>query len=182
LIGGGWLVLAIGLGATGVVRRLQPPAPPIVLFALTAALLTLAWGHAGFRAWLRALDARWLVAPHLTRYVGVYFLYLHGQGRLPYSFAVPGGWGDIVAASLAAGLLVLGPPRPGWRRVVYLAWNVFGLVDLIFVVLTAGRLGFEDPASMAELLELPLSLLPTFLVPILIASHLVLAVRLLRRV
>jgi hypothetical protein len=48
-------------------------------------------------------------------------------------------------------------------------------------VVTAGRLGLEDPASMAELLELPLSLLPTFLVPILIASHLVLGVRLLRR-
>ena len=167
------------LGAAGVVRLLQPPAPPLVLFGLTAALLALAWGHAGFRAWLRTLDARWLVALHLTRYVGIYFLYLHGQGRLPYAFAVPGGWGDIVAASVAGGLLVLGPPRSGPRRVIYLAWTVFGLVDLLFVVLTAGRLGLENPASMAELLELPLSLLPTFLVPILIASHLVLGVRLL---
>jgi hypothetical protein len=34
---------------------------------------------------------------------------------------------------------------------------------------------------MAELLRLPLSLLPTFLVPLIIASHVVLGVRLARR-
>jgi hypothetical protein len=65
--------------------------------------------------------------------------------------------------------------------VAYLVWSVYGLADLLFVVLTASRLGLGDPASMAELLELPLSLLPTFLVPILIASHLILGARLLRR-
>jgi hypothetical protein len=182
LLGGaGWLLVAVVLGAAGVVRFLQPPAPPIVLFGLTAALLGLAWGHPEFRAWLRALDARWLVAPHLTRYVGIYFLVLHGRGRLPYAFAVPGGWGDIVAATAAALLLLSGRPRGGGRRAAYLVWSVYGLVDLLFVVLTAGRLGLADPASMAELLELPLSLLPTFLVPILIATHLILGARLLRR-
>jgi hypothetical protein len=181
LVGAAWLLVAVVLGAVGVVRLLQPPAPPILLFGLTAVLLALAWCHPGVRAWLHALDARWLVAPHLTRYVGIYFLYLHDRGRLPYAFAVPGGWGDIVAASAAGVLLLSGRPRGGGRRAAYLAWSVFGLVDLLFVVLTAGRLGLEDPASMAELLELPLSLLPTFLVPVLIASHLVLGVRLLRR-
>jgi hypothetical protein len=181
LIGAGWLLVAVVLGAAGVVRLLEPPAPPIVLCGLTAVLLGLAWAHAGFGEWLRALDARWLVAPHLTRYVGIYFLYLHAQDRLPYAFAVPGGWGDIVAASLAVVLLLLGPPRAGWHRVAYLVWSVYGLADLLFVVLTASRLGLGDPASMAELLELPLSLLPTFLVPILIASHLILGARLLRR-
>ena len=181
LVGAGWLLVAGVLGAAGVVRLLQPPAPPIVLFGLTAVLLALAWGLVGFRESLRALDARWLVAPHLTRYVGIYFLVLHGQGRLPYAFAVPGGWGDIVAATAAVVLLLSGRPRGGGRRTAYLAWSVYGLADLLFVVLTAGRLGVENPASMAELLELPLSLLPTFLVPILIASHLVLGVRLLRR-
>ena len=181
LVGAAWLLVAIVLGAAGVVRLLQPPAPLIVLFGLTAALLAAAWLVPSVRAWLHTLDARWLVAPHLTRYVGIYFLYLYGQGRLPYAFAVPGGWGDIVAATAAVVLLLSGRPRGGGRRAAYLAWSVYGLLDLLFVVLTAGRLGQEDPASMAELLELPLSLLPTFLVPILIATHLILGVRLLRR-
>ena len=77
-------------------------------------------------------------------------------------------------------LLLSGRPRGGGRRAAYLAWNVYGFLDLLFVVLTAGRLGLADPASMAELLELPLSLLPTFLVPILLATHLILGARLLR--
>jgi hypothetical protein len=180
LVGAAWLLLAVVLGAAGAVRLLQPPAPALVLFGLTAAVLAATSRLPGVRAWVHGLDARWLVAPHLTRYVGIYFLYLYGQGRLPYAFAVPGGWGDIVAASLAVVLLLSGRPRGGARRALYLVWSVYGLIDLVLVVLTAGRLGLDDPASMAELLELPLSLLPTFLVPILIASHLVLGARLVR--
>jgi hypothetical protein len=83
-------------------------------------------------------------------------------------------------ASLAAVLLVAGPPHDRWRRRAYIAWNVLGLADILFVVTTAGRLVTLDPASMAPLVRLPLSLLPTFLVPLLIASHVILGVRLAR--
>jgi hypothetical protein len=55
---------------------------------------------------------------------------------------------------------------------------VFGLIDILFVVVTAARLVLADPASMSPLLRLPLSLLPTFLVPLLIASHVVFGIRL----
>ena len=181
LVGLGWLLVATALGFAGIVRTLRPPAPPLVLLGLTATVLAAGWLHTGFRAWLSALDARWLVGIHLTRFVGAYFLYLYGQGQLPYAFAVPGGWGDIAAASLAAVLLLSGPPRDGGRRAAYIVWNVLGLADLLFVVATAARLSVEDPESMAALLRLPLSLFPTFLVPLLIASHAVLGVRLARR-
>ena len=49
------------------------------------------------------------------------------------------------------------------------------------MVATAARLGLADRESMAALVRLPLSLLPTFLVPLIIASHVVLGVRLARR-
>jgi hypothetical protein len=51
-------------------------------------------------------------------------------------------------------------------------------MDLVFVVATAARIGVSDPASMSALFRLPLSLLPTFWVPVLLVSHLVLARRL----
>jgi hypothetical protein len=140
------------------------------------------WGLAEFRAWLAALDVRWLVALHLTRFVGAYFLYLYGQGQLPYAFAVPGGIGDIAVATLAAVLLVAGPPRDARRRLAYGAWNVLGLADILFVVTTGGRLVTTAPESMVALTRLPLSLLPTFLVPLIIASHVLLGVRLARPV
>jgi hypothetical protein len=177
----GWLLLAMALGAGGVVGKLPPPAAPLALLGLTAAVLVAGWFWAPFRAWLMQVDERWLVALHLTRFVGIYFLYLYGQGRLPYAFAVPGGWGDIAVASLATALLWWGAPRDTRRRPAYVAWNLLGLADILFVVLTAARLVSANPGSMAELLRLPLSLLPTFLVPLIIASHVVLGVRLARR-
>jgi hypothetical protein len=172
-----WLLVAIAIGASGIGRDLPPP---VVIAVLVAAVLAAAWRLPRFRAWLDALDARWLVALHLTRFVGVYFLYLYGRGQLPYDFAVPGGWGDIAVASLATVLLLIGPPHGAGRRAAYVVWNVLGLVDILFVVATAVRLGAADPASMAALQRLPLSLLPTFLVPLIIATHVILAVRLAR--
>jgi hypothetical protein len=178
LVGLGWLLIATGLGAAGVIGALPPPAIPLVVVALSALVLAAGWRATGFGAWLAALDERWLVGLHLTRFVGAYFLYLYSRGRLPYAFAVPGGWGDIAVASLATVVLAAGPPRDARRRLAYVAWNVLGLADILFVVTTAGRLVVTDPASMAELGRLPLSLLPTFLVPLIIASHVILGVRL----
>jgi hypothetical protein len=180
IAGLGWLAAAIVAGGAGLVRLLPPRAVPAVLFGLAAVVLATGWRHAGFRAWLAAVDERWLVALHLTRFVGFYFLYLHARGELPYAFAVPGGWGDIAVASLAAALLPWGPPRDRRRRHAYVVWNVLGLVDILFVVATAARLVLADPQSMAALMRLPLSLLPTFLVPLIIATHVVLGVRLVR--
>ncbi|MGH7535834.1 MAG: hypothetical protein ACREMG_09625, partial [Gemmatimonadales bacterium] len=93
---------------------------------------------------------------------------------------VPGGWGDIVVAALALALLLSGPSTTPRRRLAYIGWNGLGLVDILFVVATAARLALADPDSMGALLRLPLSLLPTFLVPLIIASHLLLAIRLAR--
>ena len=61
-----------------------------------------------------------------------------------------------------------------------LAWNTLGLIDIIFVVLSALRFGLKDWQSMRTLRELPLSLLPTFLVPLIIASHVLIFVLLIR--
>jgi hypothetical protein len=177
LIGVAWLLIAIAIGASGIVRDLPPP---IVIAVLVAALLYAAWWISRFRSWFAALDARWLVAVHVTLFVGFYFLHLYGRGELPYDFAVPGGWGDIAVATLAIVLLLIGPPQGAGRRTAYIVWNVLGLVDILFVVATAVRLGAADPPSMAALQRLPLSLLPTFLVPLIIATHLILAVRLAR--
>jgi hypothetical protein len=177
---GVWLVVALALGASGRLQALQPPLPQLTLVALTVGALLATARVPAMRAWALSVDVRILVAFHLTRFVGGHFLVLYARGELPYAFAVPGGWGDILVASLALLLLLGGPPETVRRRRAYVAWNVLGLLDILFVVATAARLGFAAPASMQALLRLPLSLLPTFLVPLIITSHVVLAVRLAR--
>jgi hypothetical protein len=177
LIGLAWLCVAIGAGATGAVAALRPPAPQLVLGGLTVLLLLAGAALPRFRRWLGTLKLRQIVALHLTRFVGVYFIVLYGRGLLPFAFAVPGGWGDIIVAAGAL-VLVLLVPELASHRVPLLLWNVVGLLDILFVVATAARLALVDPASLSALLRLPLSLLPTFLVPLIIASHVLLFWRL----
>ncbi|PYN90118.1 MAG: hypothetical protein DMD87_03080 [Candidatus Rokuibacteriota bacterium] len=176
-----WLAAAIGLGVTGRTASWRPPTPQLVLAGLTVLLLAAVVTRPRLRHWLATLDLRWLVAVHLTRFVGFYFLLLYYRdGALPRAFAVPGGWGDIVVAILALGLLMAGGELQARPRLVG-AWNALGLLDILFVVATASRLALADPDSMNALLRLPLSLLVTFLVPIIIVDHVVVFWRIVRR-
>jgi len=145
---------------------------------LTAGLILAGTSVSALRDWARSIDPRWLVGLHLTRFVGIYFLVLHARGELPWAFAVPGGWGDILVATLALLVLLSGPPDAPRRRGEYITWNLLGLTDIVLVVATAARLGVTEPTLMRALLQLPLSLLPTFLVPLIIATHVLLLLRL----
>ena len=180
LIGLLWLVVAIALGLSGVLRHVRPPGPQIMIVGLTGTLIATYWLCRSFRDWLNTLDLRAVVALHLTRFIGFYFLWLYGKGELPYRFAVPGGWGDIIVATGATVILASWPVF-GRRRPVLFVWNVYGLIDILFVVTTAAAEGMAAPASMAALLRLPLSLLATFLVPLIVASHLLVFARLRSR-
>ncbi len=172
-----WCAIAGAVGYSGVLLSLPRPVLQVILFTLTAACLTGYFAVSRVRGDIDALGTRALIAIHLSRFVGAYFLILHEQGRLPTAFAVYGGWGDIITASGALALLTL--PMRGTRvRLLVGVWNLYGFVEICFVVATAGICGMRDPDSMFELAKLPLSLLPTFLVPLIIASHVVIFVHL----
>ena len=172
-----WFIVAIVVGRLELLARLPAAATQGVLAVLTVLVLATCFGIPAVRTWLQALDVRALVLVHVSRFVGGYFLFLYHRGALPYAFAVPGGWGDILVAFLAL-LVVLVPMRAGIRRHAYVIWNTFGLVDILLVVATATRIGFSHPWQLRALQVLPLSILPTFLVPLIIATHVIILVRL----
>ena len=174
-----WFGAALAAGHFLVLQRLPPAATPAILLFLTALLLYGYFRIAMVRAWVDALDLRILVLVHVTRFVGIYFLVLHRDGLLPYAFAVPGGIGDIIVATMAVPV-ALAPLADGSRRRMMTIWNIVGLIDILFVVATALRINFTDPVQLRVLTILPLSLLPTFLVPLIIATHIVIFSRLAR--
>ncbi len=167
-----WFAAAVVIGLSGGISVLKPPAPQIVLASLTLLLVGSYYKAPAMRAWADSLRLRSMLAFHLTRLVGLYFLYLYGRGELPYDFAVKGGIGDVLVAASAVALIFTGDPSSDLRQRLYLIWNTLGLVDILFVVATAARLSLGDPGSMRMLLQFPLNLLITFLVPLIIASHL----------
>ena len=61
-----------------------------------------------------------------------------------------------------------------------LAWNVFGLADILNVLRGAIQLGLADPDQVAVMTAFPMSLLPTFVVPLVTVTHVLIFVRLWR--
>jgi hypothetical protein len=173
----GWLCFAVGLA--GWFQNASALAVAATVWTLTALVLLACWKVRTIRACVLNVDFRWLVLLHLTRlFAGAYFLVLCQRRQLPCAFATPAGLGDIFVAVLA--LAVVGAMRTQFAKMFLLSWNTLGLIDIILVVSSAFRFGLKDWQSMHALRELPLSLLPTFLVPLIIASHVLIFVRLIR--
>ena len=178
-MGAGWFLVALFVGETELLSTLPGPAAQITLIALTIGLLAAFWSSRSFRTWAEELDVRALLSLHLVRFVGIYFLMLHARGELPSRFAVPAGWGDIIVA-MGALLIILVPAFRQSARAVMI-WNTVGLIDILFVVTTAAGLAFANRDSMSALTRLPLSFLPTMIVPLIIATHVIILVRLLKK-
>ena len=174
---GAWFCFALAAGTGGHVRNAGAAGIALTVWSLVALALLICWTFPSVREWVAIVDLRALIALHLARFVGIYFLLLGARGDLPTGFAKPAGIGDIIIAAFAGFILLLPPLR---NRKILLAWNALGLIDIVFVAFSALRFGLRDWASMAPLRELPLSLLPTFLVPLIIVSHILIFVRLAR--
>lgn len=172
-----WLGAAFAAGHFRLLQRLPALAGPLIALGL-AALVFLAYRRSrAFGAWVDEIDLRGLVLLHVTRFVGFYFLLLYQRGELPARFAVPAGVGDIAVAALAL-VVALYPFSKATRpRAIHL-WNIFGLIDILLVLSSAARLALGGGRGIDLFTQLPLSLLPTFLVPLIVASHLVIFARL----
>jgi hypothetical protein len=170
-----WFTAAFAL--SGPVSRGPAFLVPVSIWGCVLAAV-LAWRRSpSLQAWTERVDLRLPILWHTVRVLfGALFLQLYAAGELPGRFAVAAGWGDIGAGALAvpAAWAVV---RPGARRWV-LAWNVLGLVDILFVVLNAARLFLTERESMLAFTRLPYRLLPLFVVPLVILSHVLVFARL----
>ena len=167
-----WLGLALVLGASGTLTAFPPPGPQVLLLGLSGLAVWAGTRAGSIRDWIDQLPIQAFPTLHLIRFVGIVFLIMAARGELSATFANAAGIGDIVAASGAALLLLLGPPTSPRKRVAWLAWNTVAMLDWVGVVGSVTLVILQGrQAELAPLLRLPFSLLPTFVVPVLIASQ-----------
>ena len=175
-----WLSLVILLGASGhFVSAARTPPWPIALGAglpLVAFFALLRLSHA-FRAFVLALDLRFVAAVQAWRWAGLEFLTLYAYGVLPGVFAWPAGLGDMIVGFTAPAValaLARNPAFAGTRA--FARWNAFGILDLA-VAVSLGTLvslrasGAPGEVTTAPMAYMPLVLIPAFLVPIFIMLH-----------
>jgi len=174
-----WLFAAAVLVSSGALERVPPP---VFLVGLAAAATISALASSRARKHLGGVDLRWLLLPHLVRFVGFHLLHLVGTGALPTMFRAI-GWGDLAAASGAVALLAVGPPgpRPTTSWWLWLGWSLFGVGDMALLVSRAVPAALAGPELFRPFYTLPMGLLPTFAVPLIITSHVLILVRLLSR-
>ncbi len=151
----------------------------LAIFGLQFFLSLVTWGLIAkwvLAPWLEKESPQnalfWLTLPHAFRYMGMVFLVPGVVARpLPGDFATPAAYGDLVTGVLA--LLALIALRTGWARAMALVWlfNIVGTADLLNALRHRGVAPDLGAAWF----------IPTFLVPLLLVTHVMIFVRLLRR-
>jgi hypothetical protein len=174
-----WFAFVVALAATQVLHGEK--GLPVLGLAVVVPVVVLA--IAGLRvqslyAALQTVPLPLLIGISAVRVMGVSFVLLHAQGRLPAPFAPAAGWGDIFVGLTAIPVAWFAYHRPTDSRLLVLVWNTIGLADLIDAVALGVlsspgpfRQFFAEPGS-GLMSTLPWLLIPAFLVPLLVTTHL----------
>lgn len=186
-----WFVLLVALGATGLFDPMNGRGTRAVGVAVVLPVivgLLAARYSAAVRAFIAGVPLAWLAAIHLGRLFAIFFLMLYAVGRLPQTFALVAGWGDIliaVAAPLVAWALYR---RAADARGLALTWNTLGFADLVLAVTLGVGSAVDSPvrfiyeaASSGTMSSLPWLIVPGFMVPLYLMTHLAIYHRLSRR-
>jgi hypothetical protein len=171
-----WFVFALSASALHIFKT-DPNLPPLalglaVLIPIAAFLFAFATS-AGFRQFALSLNPRTLTFVQSWRIAGFTFLVLYAAGMLPGVFALPAGWGDIAIGATAPFAAI--KLANFSRRRGFIFWQVLGIFDLVMAVTlgAVARLISPHGIATAVMTVLPMSLIPTFAVPLLIMLHVI---------
>ena len=119
--------------------------------------------------WLRTSNGEqaliWLVAPHMfLRFIGLSFL-VPGvvSESLPKAWAVPAGYGDLVAGIFALIATTALTHTAAWAIAAVWIFNVWGSADLLFAFYKGARVRLE-PGSLGAGFYLITAIVPPLLV------------------
>jgi hypothetical protein len=127
----------------------------------------------GFRSFVLSLNAQTLTIIQSWRIAGYVFLVASVYQLLPPLFAHSAGWGDVFIG-ITAPFVALRLANPD-HRASFLVWNFLGIADLVSAVTLGSTTQFIDPHAVATsaMTVLPLSLIPSFAVPLFLILHVI---------
>lgn len=176
-----WAVLALGLSGLGAFAATTDDYVPWIALGIVGPLIV-GWSvferSAAVRELIEPISLAWLIGVQLYRVLGAMFLFAYAEGLMPAAFALPAGVGDVLVGVMAPFVAcAVSRDLARWRSLA-VAWNVFGIADLVVAVamgfLTSPsplqQLALEDPN--AAITRWPFVLVPTFAVPLAILLHL----------
>jgi hypothetical protein len=176
-----WFSIALVLAGSGLLAEIARFVGPFV-FVPPLALVTAFALSPRVRAWAFAFDTRTLVSVQALRVVGASFLAVYAVGQLDGAFALWAGLLDcIVGFSALFAAQCLTPVRTAMQRWLLIGWMALGIVDFLVAVPLARMARATDPASLASIARLPLSLITTFFVPVALMAYFLLGAHLWRQ-
>ncbi len=176
-----WLTLALTAVSFGLMDDPPRPLIPALIWGPVLFIAVMFWRTPALKTWLTQVDPRWLVGYHLIRLIfGIVFLVMYYQHQtLPEAFAVPAGYGDIIAGLLALAIMVAPGKTPKRRWWSLMVFNVIGLADIFMVFMTAQWIFFTQVIEgLGAFTRFPFNLLPLFIVPMIFTTHILLFMRL----
>jgi hypothetical protein len=178
-----WLLAILAAGYFGVFHSMSVPLP-LGVAAILPVLVFWIWYRASsaFRAYVLSRNAVVLTAVQSWRVGGFVFLILMAKGLLPAGFAYSAGLGDM-AIGVTAPFVAWAVARKKISTGLLIAWQVAGMADLVAAVTLGAlysdnRISFVAHGATTGMMGfLPMSLVPTFIVPLLAILHLMVIAR-----
>jgi len=137
-----------------------------------------------FKHYVLNIDMRHLILLHSWRMLGFGFVFLYFYDVLPALFAFPAGVGDAMAATFAVFLAIAMYQNKAISKKWIYRWNNFGLLDFVIAVSLGimsrtGNIGqLEGHVASDAMGVLPLVMIPTFIVPFYIITHIIIYLQL----
>lgn len=174
---GTWFLAITAAASSG--AWLDPAAPRALGYIVPALVLSLVLWRAG---WLQA--AVQTMSPSAIPWLqtlriggGLTLFAAWASGLAPWAWAAPAAVGDVLVGLGAAAVAFLLGTGLAWSRTAAQVWNVFGLVEVAYVV---GRGLLAAPGPQQRIFESPPNLvpavfpflyLPAFILPLTVVLH-----------
>lgn len=178
----GWVCLQSFLGLSGIYQDAEAMPPRLILFGVapTIAMILVTFLTKSGRAFIDLIDLKTITWFHSIRIpVEIVLALLFHQGFVSVLMTFEGTNFDIFSGITAPIVAFLAFRAGKPNKKLLLGWNILCLILLLNVVITAvfaipspfQKLAFDQPN--VAVMYFPFNLLPTFVVPVVLFSHLV---------